>query len=69
MEFSQATIGKMKQWYRDYDGTEISDFEANEAWTNLCEYFKLLYEIDQGVKKEASEDQQRSGPPLDTLIP
>ena len=63
MEFSQATIDKMKQLYRDHDGTKLSDQEANEAWTNLCEYFKILHEWDQKDKREASETASSHGTP------
>lgn len=58
MQFEQKFIDKMKQWYRDRDGTELSDHEANEAWNNLCGFFELLHEIDQRVKKEDSAAAQ-----------
>lgn len=51
MEFNQDSINKMKEWCREYDGQEISDYEANEAWKRLREFFEILHEIDQRTKE------------------
>lgn len=52
--FSKDSIEKMKRWYREYDGTEISDEEAIVAWKAICEYFKILDRWDKEAKKKDS---------------
>lgn len=59
MDFGRDLIDKMKQWHRDSTGEEIDDQEANEAWKNLCEYFELLMQIDERVKREDSEKHMK----------
>lgn len=52
MKYSQKLIDKMKQLYRDHDGSEIDDEEANEAWVAICDYFETLIRWDKEEKEK-----------------
>lgn len=67
MNFDRDQIEKMKQWCREFDGQEIDDHEANEAWQRLCDFFELLMEIDR--RTSGQEQTPNKTPEPNRLIP
>lgn len=52
LQASKESIDRMKALYAER-GKTITDYEANDAVNNLCEYFKILNEWD--LKQKAKE--------------
>ena len=52
MEFSDDLVARAKKEFKDKDGKEMNDGEAQEALRNLAGLFEILY-------KGAVEDQRR----------
>lgn len=57
---SQESIDRMKAVYEER-GRTISDYEANEAVNNLCEFFKILHECDIRQKANKQLSGELSG--------
>lgn len=55
MKYQNKQIKKMKKMYLDHEGSVISDGEAEEAWDNLCDVFRILLEWDREGKEKKNQ--------------
>jgi len=59
MSLSKEAIEEFKKIWKEDFGKEISDQEAYESGSNLVNFFKLLYEIDQRNKRDGTASKQK----------
>ena len=57
MQFDRDEIEKMRRFWSDFCGKELTDAEALECETDLVGVFQVLLDVDARLKKQAVERQ------------